>query len=92
MVNGFLQSQSYPKNAHLDISKPAESFSSLINHVVKRYLTVEIDSSPYVKPVIGYLKDIVELGRSHEYLKKMNTTELSTKLTDTLNLEVSISI
>lgn len=91
MLNGLLQSQDFPKSTHLDMSKPSESISKLINFVVKKYLTVDIDSTPYVKPVIGYVKDIVELGRSHEYLKKMNTTELSTKLTDTLNLEVSLS-
>lgn len=91
MFNGFLQSQGFPKKAHLDIQKPSESFSSLINFTVKKYLTVDIDSTPYVMPAISYVKDVLELGKSREYLQKMNTTELSTKLTDTLNLEVKAS-
>lgn len=89
MINGFLQSQGYPKNTHLDINKPSETLSSVINHTVKKYLTVDIDSMPYVKPAVSYVKDVFELGKSREYLQKMNTTELSTKLTNTLNLEVS---
>lgn len=90
MINGFLQSQGYPIGAHLDISRPSETVSSLINHTVKKYLTVDIDAAPYVKPAVSYVKDVLELGKSREYLQKMNTTELSTKLTNTLNLEVSL--
>lgn len=75
----------------MDIQKPSESFSGLINFTVKKYLTVDIDSTPYVVPAISYVKDVLELGKSREYLQKMNTTELSTKLTDTLNLEVKAS-
>lgn len=89
MLNGFLQSQGFPKKSQFDIQKPSETVSSLINHAVKKYLTVDVDSMPYVKPAIVYIKDVLELGKSREYLQKMNTTELSTKLTDTLNLEVS---
>lgn len=89
MFNGFLQSQGFPKKTQLDLAKPDQSISSLINHTVKKYLTVNVDSTPYVTPFISYVKDVVELGKSREYLKKMNTTELSTKLTDTLNLEAS---
>lgn len=89
MINGFLQSQGFPKTSHLDIHKPSETVSNLINHTVKKYLTVDIDSTPYVNPAVSYVKDVLELGKSREYLQKMNTTELSTKLTNTLNLEVS---
>lgn len=89
MFNGFLQSQGFPKKTQLDLANPDKSISSLINHTVKKYLTVNVDSTPYVTPFISYVKDVVELGKSREYLQKMNTTELSTKLTDTLNLEVS---
>lgn len=89
MVNGFLQSQAFPKKTFVDLQRPTETLSNLINFAVNKYLMVSIDSEPYVKPVVGYVKDVVELGKNREYLQKMNTTELSTKLTDTLNLEVS---
>lgn len=89
MFNGFLQSQGFPKKTQLDLTVPDKSISTLINYTVKKYLTVNVDSTPYVTPVISYVKDVIELGKSREYLQKMNTTELSTKLTDTLNLEVS---
>jgi len=89
MLNGLLQSQGFPKKTHLDINKPTDSISSLINYGVNKYLMVNIDSQPYVKPAISYVNDVLQLGKSREYLQKMNSTELSTKLTDTLNLEVS---
>lgn len=89
MLNGFLQSQGFPKNTQFDVKKPSETISNLINYAVKKNLMVEIDSMPYVKPTIGYVKDVLKLGKSREYLEKMNKTELSNKLTDTLNLEVS---
>lgn len=90
MINGFLQSQGFPKNTHLDIQRPSETLSVLINFAVKKYLTVEVNSTPYIKPAVSYMKDILELGKSREYLQKMNSTELSSKLTDTLNLEVGL--
>lgn len=90
MFNGFLQSQGFPKQTHFDIQRPSETMSSLINHVVKKNLMVEINAMPYVKPAVSYIKDVLKLGKNREYLQKMNTTELSNKLTDTLNLEVTL--
>ena len=89
MFNGFLQSQDFPKNALFDITKPSETISNLINYAVKKHLMIDINSMPYVKPVISYTKDVVKLGKNREFLQKMNTTEVSNKLTDTLNLEVN---
>jgi hypothetical protein len=92
MLNGFLQSQGFPKKTLFDVQKPSETISNLINHAVKKNLMVDINSMPYVKPVIGYVKDVLELGKNREFLQQMNTTELSSKLTDTLNLEVIFSV
>lgn len=91
MLNGFLQSQGFPKKTHFDIQKPSETISDLINHAVKKNLMVDVDSGPYVKPAINYIKDVLKLGKNREFLQKMNSTELSNKLTDTLNLEVSLN-
>lgn len=88
MLNGFLQSQDFPKKTLFDVQKPSETISNLINHAVKKNLMVDIDSMPYVKQVVGYIKDVLKLGKNREFLQQMNTTELSNKLTDTLNLEV----
>jgi hypothetical protein len=90
MLNGFLQSQGFPEKTYLDIQRPTETTSNLVNYAVNKYLMVNIDSMPYIKPVVRYAKDVLELGKSREYLQKLNTTDLSTKLTDTLNLEVTI--
>lgn len=89
MFNGFLQSQNFPKNTQFNIEKPIETISNLLNYAVNKHLMIDIDSMPYVKPIVTYIKDVVKLGQNREFLQKMNTTEVSNKLTDTLNLEVS---
>ncbi|KAL7018610.1 hypothetical protein ACKWTF_010831 [Chironomus riparius] len=88
MFNGFLQSQNFPKKTQFDIKKPSETISSLINYAVKKHLMIDVDSMPYVNPFISYVKDVLKLGKNREYLQKMNSTDVSNKLTDTLNLEV----
>lgn len=89
MFNGFLQSQGFPKKSHFDITKPSETISNFIDFAVKKHLTIDVKSMPYVKPVVSYIKDVLKLGKNREYLQKMNQTDVSNKLTDTLNLEVS---
>lgn len=88
MANGFLQSQGYPKQAFLDINRPSETLSTLIDTIAQRHLMVKIVSVTYVKPAVNYIKDLLKLGQARGLLKKFNSTELSDKLTDTLNLEV----
>lgn len=88
MANGFLQSQGYPKQALLDIDRPSESISNLIDHVAKKHLQVKINSVTYVKPAVNYVKDLLKLGKAKQFLKQYNVTEMTDKLTDTLNLEV----
>lgn len=91
MFNGFLQSQGFPKKTQFNIERPSETISNLINYAVKKHLMIDIDSMPYVKPLVTYVKDVVKLGKNREFLQQMNTTEVSNKLTDTLNLEVNKS-
>ncbi|EDS38649.1 conserved hypothetical protein [Culex quinquefasciatus] len=88
MANGFLQSRGYPKQALLDINRPSETISNLIDHTAKKYLQVKIVSVTYVKPAVNYVKDLLKLGKAKQFLQKYNATELTDKLTDTLNLEV----
>uniref|UniRef100_A0A182Y8S4 Uncharacterized protein n=1 Tax=Anopheles stephensi TaxID=30069 RepID=A0A182Y8S4_ANOST len=88
MANGFLQSQGYPKQTFLDINRPSETISHLIDHVAKRHLAVKISSIQYVKPAVNYVKDLLKLGKAKQFLTQYNVTEMTDKLTDTLNLEV----
>lgn len=84
-ANGFLQSQGFPKSTQLDISRPTESLSSLIDYVVRKYLNTKVTSIQYIQPAIGYVKDLMALGKARGLdLKNMNTTDISEKLTDTL--------
>ncbi|XP_055588031.1 uncharacterized protein LOC129740398 [Uranotaenia lowii] len=88
MANGFLQSRGYPKQALLDMTRPSESISNLIDHTAKKHLQVKIASVTYVKPAVNYVKDLLKLGKAKQFLQQYNVTELTDKLTDTLNLEV----
>ncbi|XP_068155994.1 uncharacterized protein [Drosophila tropicalis] len=87
MFNGLLKSQGYPKQTHFDPSHPSETISNLFDHVAKHHLNVKIDSRQYVKPAVGYAKELLKLGQARGLLQ-FNATEISDKLTDTLNLEV----
>ncbi|CAD6992393.1 uncharacterized protein LOC101455068 [Ceratitis capitata] len=87
MFNGFLKSQGYPKSTYFDPSRASETISNLFDHVAKHHLNVKIDSRQYVKPAVGYAKELLKLGQARGLLQ-FNATELSDKLTDTLNLEV----
>ncbi|XP_054735308.1 uncharacterized protein LOC129242592 isoform X2 [Anastrepha obliqua] len=87
MFNGFLKSQGYPKTTYFDPSRASETISNLFDHVAKHHLNVKIDSRQYVKPAVGYAKELLKLGQARGLLQ-FNATELSDKLTDTLNLEV----
>ncbi|XP_050339951.1 uncharacterized protein LOC126766131 isoform X1 [Bactrocera neohumeralis] len=87
MFNGFLKSQGYPKSTYFDPSRASETISNLCDHVAKQHLNVKIDSRQYVKPAVGYARELLKLGQARGLLQ-FNATELSDKLTDTLNLEV----
>ncbi|XP_058454517.1 uncharacterized protein LOC131432322 [Malaya genurostris] len=88
MANGFLQSRGYPKQTMLDINRPSETISNLIDYTAKKHLQVKISSVTYVKPAVNYVKDLLKLGKAKQILQQYNATELTDKLTDTLNLEV----
>ncbi|XP_011192308.2 uncharacterized protein LOC105218434 [Zeugodacus cucurbitae] len=87
MFNGFLKSQGYPKSTYFDPSRASETISNLFDHVAKQHLNVKIDARQYVKPAVGYARELLKLGQARGLLQ-FNATELSDKLTDTLNLEV----
>ncbi|KAL9894687.1 uncharacterized protein ACN2A1_009195 isoform 1-T1 [Glossina fuscipes fuscipes] len=87
MFNGFLKAQGYPKSTHFDPTRPSETISNLIDYMAKHHLNVKIDSRQYVKPAVGYSKELLKLGQARGLLQ-FNATDLSNKLTDTLNLEV----
>lgn len=87
MFNGLLKSQGYPKQTYFDPQRPSETISNLFNHVAKHHLNVKIDSRQYVKPAVGYAKELLKLGQARGLLQ-FNATEISDRLTDTLNLEV----
>ncbi|XP_036322905.1 uncharacterized protein LOC118736888 isoform X2 [Rhagoletis pomonella] len=91
MFNGFLKSQGYPKSTFFDPSRASETISNLFDHVAKHHLNVKIDSRQYVKPAVGYAKELLKLGQARGLLQ-FNATELSDKLTDTLNLEEKSSL
>lgn len=90
MINGFLQSQGMPKHALFDPQRPSETIANLVDYVAREYLQTKFSSLIYVKPAVTYVKDLFKLGKARGLLQKFNATELSDKLTDTLNLEVGI--
>lgn len=89
MFNGFLTAQGIPSNALFDPHRPSESLANLFDFIAREHLHTKISTVVYVKPAVTYVKDLVKLGKARGLLQKFNATELSDKLTDTVNLEVS---
>lgn len=88
MFNGFLQSQNVPAKAHFDPARPSETLSQLVDHVARQYLHTKVASITYVKPAVAYVRDLLRLGEARGLLQQFNATELSDRLTDTVNLEI----
>lgn len=88
MFNSFLKSQGIPKNALFDPQRPSETISNLLDYIARTHLHTKLSTIDYVKPAVTYVKDIFKLGKARGLLQKFNATELSDKLTDTVNLEV----
>lgn len=89
MCNGFLTAQGIPSHALFDPHRPSESLANLFDFIAREHLHTKISTVVYVKPAVAYVKDLVKLGKARGLLQKFNATELSDKLTDTVNLEVS---
>lgn len=90
MFNGFLTAQGIPPQALFDPHRPSESLANLLDFISREHLHTKISTIVYVKPAVTYVKDLVKLGKARGVLQKFNATELSDKLTDTVNLEVRI--
>lgn len=88
MFNGFLKSQGVPQNALFDPQRPSETISNLLDYIARQHLHTKLSTIVYVKPAVSYVRDLFKLGRARGLLQKFNATELSDKLTDTVNLEV----
>lgn len=89
MLNGFLTTQGMPKHTLFDPQRPSESISNLLDFIAREHLHTKMSTIVYVKPAVTYVKDLVKLGKARGLLQKFNSTELSDRLTDTVNLEVS---
>lgn len=89
MFNTFLQSQGAPKKAQFDPQRPSETISNLLDWIARTHLNTKLSTITYVKPAVKYAKDLIKIGHARGLLQKFNATEMSDKLTDTINLEVS---
>lgn len=87
IANAFLQSQGFPKKSLINIERPSESLTNLINHGARKYVNTDVDSSLVVKPIVKWFEKVSKFGKK-DFLKDLNTTEVSDSLTDTFNLEI----
>ncbi|XP_014487465.1 PREDICTED: uncharacterized protein LOC106751149 [Dinoponera quadriceps] len=87
--NSFLKSQGFPKSAMFDAQRPADSLSRLANMLARKYLSMNIDSSLYVRPAIAYFQELVSLASEKGFImSRVNARELSNKLSDTINNDI----
>ncbi|KAK6622495.1 hypothetical protein RUM44_002307 [Polyplax serrata] len=89
VCNSFLKSQGYPKESLLNINQPAKSISSLINTVFKRQFGLQIDSSNYVEPAVGYIQELLKSGQKTGFgFFKSSSDEIESKLSETMESQV----
>ncbi|XP_022827489.1 uncharacterized protein LOC111357139 [Spodoptera litura] len=90
ITNSFLDSQGFPKSTHFNVKKPEQSLTTLLNHVLKKYLDMDTDVGEYVVPAVEYVKQTLKMAEATT--KTMSTrgdyNAIADRLTDTLNLEV----
>lgn len=89
LTNSFLDSQGMPKSTHLDMKRPEESITSLLNYVLKKFFTIDTDVGEYVRPAIQHIKETIEMARAgtKKLSSKIDANAVADRLTDTLNLE-----
>lgn len=56
LFNGFLKSIDFPKSTLFDITRPTETLTNFFNYFFKKYLTMKVDSTPYVEPAVKYVE------------------------------------
>nr|QOD39441.1 seminal fluid protein [Ophraella communa] len=87
--NSYIKSQGFPKSTIFDPAKPVETISAFVDHVSKKYFDIKINSKEYVKPAVNYIKELIKLTEEKGTLKSFgNSNEFSSKLADTINLEI----
>ncbi|KAJ0170903.1 hypothetical protein K1T71_013675 [Dendrolimus kikuchii] len=90
VVNGFIDTQGFPKSTHFNVNKPEKSITALLNYVLKKYLDIDTDVYEYVKPAVEYIKDTLKMAQktTKSLSSRSDYNALADRLTDTLNLEV----
>lgn len=88
-VNNFLKGQGVPKSALFDPKRPTESIAALINYFPMKYMNLKMDSMAAIKPAVEYAQELIRLAENKGFLgRAIDSTELTHKLTDTINLEI----
>jgi hypothetical protein len=90
MLNSFLMSKGFPKQAYFNPDAPTISVTELVNHVFKQYFNLEIHSMEYVAPVVETLKNLFQMGKNRRQLEILKEEYFTKTITETVNIEVSI--
>lgn len=89
IINNFLLGQNIPASAFFDPARPVDSITNLANYIMLKHFDQKVDSRKYVEPAVEYVLDLFKLAEKHGILgRKIDSSELSHKLTDTINLEI----
>ncbi|XP_041985261.1 uncharacterized protein LOC121737663 [Aricia agestis] len=89
ITNTFLDSQGLPKSVHVDMKRPEQTITKLINYALKKYMDMDTDVSEYISPAFEYIKQTLKMAQTaSQKLAKSDYNALAERLTDTLNLEV----
>ncbi|XP_066155899.1 uncharacterized protein [Euwallacea fornicatus] len=82
-TNSYLKNSGFPKDSLLNPKQPVISVTNFANFAAKKYLDADISAREYVEPTVLYIQDLLTMAK-----KSVAQTELTDKLTDTINMEI----
>ncbi|XP_066248113.1 uncharacterized protein [Euwallacea similis] len=82
-TNSYLKNSGFPKDSLLNPKQPVISITNFANFAAKKYLDADISAREYVEPTVLYIQDLLAMAK-----KSVAQTELTDKLTDTINMEI----
>jgi hypothetical protein len=88
LLDGTLRSNGL---APFDPTRPGHSISTLVNALLRRYLGSRTDATPYVRPAVDYLWELLQIGRSKTEglgLARMAPREIEARMAEALNAEL----
>lgn len=90
MFNGLLTVLEAPSRVLFDPNRPTQSIANALDFLFHKYMHMKMSTIDHVRPVVAHIQHLMKLAREQDFLRQIDTPEFREKMTDIINLEVSI--